>query len=434
MALHLINRTDKEAGETPLGSISPPVDPNRDASANQYALTVASPMLYPVDTVLEADEKTGMSVSWLLLFGLIGFLVWAASFEIDQSVRATGAIIPSARTQIIQAADGGVLAQLLVREGEFVEADQSLAVLEKERVSATYEESRAKVASITAALIRARAEISGKIPDFGNLRVEYPDFAQVQRALFLQRRESLSDELNTHRLGLDMAQEELRMSENLFATGDSSRLEVMRARRQMSEVAGKLSGARNQYLQKVHEEITKLEADLVTAQHKLDERKSVLEHTEIRAPVAGIVKYLRFNTLGGVLRTGDELMQISPTQGGFAIEIRINPVDIGQLRIGMPVSIKLDAFDYAIYGNLEGSLSYISADTLTEKNNERSTTSYVAQVLVDEDLKNLSPKFAGIDLKPGMTAMVDIRTGTRTILEYLIKPVTRAFGGALNER
>ena len=100
----------------------------------------------------------------------------------------------------------------------------------------------------------------------------------------------------------------------------------------------------------------------------------------------------------------------------------------------MPVSIKLDAFDYAIYGNLEGTLSYISADTLTEKDNDRSTTSYVAQVLVDEDFKNRSPKFGSIDLKPGMTAMVDIRTGARTVLEYLIKPVSRAFGGALNER
>lgn len=433
MALHVIDRTDKNADKAS-DDASRSVDAGRDLSTQQYALTVASPALYPVDTVLEVDEKTGLSVSWLLLLGLAGFLIWAASFEIDQSVRATGAIIPSARTQIIQAADGGVLAQLLVREGEFVDAEQSLAVLEKERVSATYEESRAKAASIKAALIRARSEISGDIPDFGELRSEYPDFAQVQRALFLQRRESLSDELTTHRLGLDMAQEELRMSENLFATGDASRLEVMRARRQVSEIAGKLSGARNTYLQKVHEEITKLEADLVTARHKLDERKSVLEHTEIRAPVAGIIKYLRFNTLGGVLRAGDELMQISPTQGGFVIEIRINPVDIGQLKVGMPVSIKLDAFDYAIYGNLEGTLSYISADTLTEKDNDRSTTSYVAQVLVDEDFKNRSPKFGSIDLKPGMTAMVDIRTGARTVLEYLIKPVSRAFGGALNER
>ena len=433
MALHVIDRTDKNADKAS-DDASRSVDAGRDLSTQQYALTVASPALYPVDTVLEVDEKTGLSVSWLLLLGLAGFLIWAASFEIDQSVRATGAIIPSARTQIIQAADGGVLAQLLVREGEFVDAEQSLAVLEKERVSATYEESRAKAASIKAALIRARSEISGDIPDFGELRSEYPDFAQVQRALFLQRRESLSDELTTHRLGLDMAQEELRMSENLFATGDASRLEVMRARRQVSEIAGKLSGARNTYLQKVHEEITKLEADLVTARHKLDERKSVLEHTEIRAPVAGIIKYLRFNTLGGVLRAGDELMQISPTQGGFVIEIRINPVDIGQLKVGMPVSIKLDAFDYAIHGNLEGTLSYISADTLTEKDNDRSTTSYVAQVLVDEDFKNRSPKFGSIDLKPGMTAMVDIRTGARTVLEYLIKPVSRAFGGALNER
>ena len=174
MALHVIDRTDKNADKAS-DDASRSVDAGRDLSTQQYALTVASPALYPVDTVLEVDEKTGLSVSWLLLLGLAGFLIWAASFEIDQSVRATGAIIPSARTQIIQAADGGVLAQLLVREGEFVDAEQSLAVLEKERVSATYEESRAKAASIKAALIRARSEISGDIPDFGELRSEYPD-------------------------------------------------------------------------------------------------------------------------------------------------------------------------------------------------------------------------------------------------------------------
>ena len=415
---------------TQLNSISEQLEPRPPMELIQAA-NIAG---YPTRHTQVYRGTQWLSVPLLLFIGLAIFIGWAAFFEIDQSVRASGEVIPSARTQIIQVADGGVLAKLLVQEGDVVIAGQRLAILEKERVNAAFEESRSRVAALNAALVRSRAEALGYRPVFGEGFNDYPRFVRVQRSLYEQREQSLHDELNTHQTHLDMAQEELRMNESLLKTGDASRFEVMRARRQVSEIEGKVSSARNKYQQEARQEAAKLEAELDVARYKLEERKNVLKHTEITAPTTGVVKYLKLNTQGGVLRGGDELMQISPTESEMVIEIKVNPVDIGQLKLGLPVSIKLDAFDYSIYGSLQGELIYISSDTLTEQTDKRSITYYRAQITVDEALKNDNPKLANLSLKPGMTATVDIQTSKRTILHYLTKPVTRAFGGALNER
>jgi adhesin transport system membrane fusion protein len=171
------------------------------------------------------------------------------------------------------------------------------------------------------------------------------------------------------------------------------------------------------------------------AEQQSKERLDVFAHTDVRAPVAGVVKYLSINTLGGVMRPGDELMQISPTESELLVEVRIDPVDVGQLELGLPVDISLDAFDSTIYGKLEGELIYLSSDTLTEKGEDGSTfTYYRARARVDQQAKVANPKFAGLQLRPGMTSTVDIRTAKRTVLQFMAKPILRAFSGALSQR
>jgi len=380
-------------------------------------------------------EVGALSITTLLLAGLIGLIAWAALFEIDQTVRTQGQLIPSARTQIIQAADGGVLSRILVQEGQAVVAGQALAELEKDRSNASFEESRAKDMALSVALIRAQAEAGQSVPNFGKNFNEFPEFISVQQALYTQRKRSLNEELATLKDALLMAQDEWRMNEALLKTGDTSRLEVMRAKRQMGELQGRMNATRNKYLQEARTEATKLSEELSSSRYKLQERQSILSHTVLNAPVTGIVKYLKVTTIGGVLRAGDELMQISPTDGDMVIEVKINPVDIGQLKLGMPVAIKLDAFDFSVYGSLSGSLSYISSDTLTEQAaNGQSSTYYRAQVRIDPKSTSTNPKLRDVVLKPGMTATVDIRTDSRTVLKYLAKPIFKAFSGAMNER
>jgi adhesin transport system membrane fusion protein len=382
-----------------------------------------------------SDQAPRFRLSLILVMAVMFavFVAWAAWFEIDQTVRAQGSIVTTARTQIIQAADGGVLAEILVQEGQEVKAGQRLAMLERDRSSAAFEESRSKVAALQSALIRARAESTGIQPTFPDELKAYPDFVLAQQRLFAQKRETLRAAADALQDALKLARQELEMNQALLNSGDVSRVEVMRALRQVGDLEARLSELKNKYEQEARTEVARLEDELSSQRHRLEERRSVLEHTDMSAPVAGIVKYLRVNTVGGVLRAGDELMQISPTESEMLIEARINPADIGQLDLGLPVQVKLDAFDYSVYGMLTGTLTYISSDTLVEQGaNGQSTTYYRARIQLDR--KQTNPMLAKVELKPGMTSTIDIKTKTRSVLRYLIKPVIRTFSGALNER
>ncbi len=387
--------------------------------------------------VAAASCRGAASMSLLLFAGLAAFLAWAAMFDIDETVRAQGQVIPVARTQVIQAADGGVLEKLLVEEGQQVAAGQKIAVLERERPAAGFDETRAREAALLASLERTRAEAREQPPEFSARVRAYPEFVAVQRDLFEQRRRGLREEVSALEDALQLARDELRMNEALLRTGDTSQLEVMRARRQVGELEGRINATRNKYLQEARAEATKSAEELASNRYKIDERQSVLGHTVLTAPVAGVVKLLKVTTLGGVLRAGDELMQISPTGGELLFELKVAPVDIGLLRAGLPAAVKLDAFDASIYGSLAGRLAYISPDSLAEQGPGGQTVNwYRAQVRLDAEQAAAppNPKLPASVLKPGMTVTVDIRTGSRSVLQYLAKPVYKAFSGAMNER
>lgn len=374
-----------------------------------------------------------VSVVWVALALFLSFFVWASLQELDQTVRANGQIVPGTHTQVIQSADGGVLEKLMVKEGELVKAGQVLAVLERERANAGVEEGRAKVASLQAALIRARAEAMMREPDFSSVSSGHKEFVQEQMSLFKQRLAGLQSELESQNEALELAIDELSINEKLMETGDMSRLEFMRSKRQVVEIKSRLRSVQNKYQQDARQEAAKLQDDLSSQIFKLEASKSILDHTELIAPVSGVVKSLRMNTLGGVLRGGDELMQISPTDVDLLVEVKVMPSDVGMLSLGLPTSVKVDSFDYTIYGALEGKLSYISSDTLAEQGpNGQVTSTYKARISFDS--AKVNPKLNYLDLKPGMTASVDIQTGSRSVLTYLLKPISKAFQGAASQR
>lgn len=374
----------------------------------------------------------------LLLLGLLGFFAWASLSNIDQTVRSNGLVIAVARNQIIQAADGGVLTHILVAEGQQVHAGQVLAHLETTRSEASFQEIQSKLNALKAALARAQAESQGmSMPlKVSTLAAPQSAFHLGQEQVYLQKRQGLEDELKSLNAGLRLSQDELRMSQSLLNTGDVSQLDLMRAERQVQEFQGRLASVQNKYLQDAKLDVTRLEEEISAHQFKLNERQSLLDHSILTTPVDGTVKVLRINTVGGVLRAGDELMHISPSAGGYVVEAKINPSDIGELRVGLPVSLKLDAFDYSVYGMLQGTLSYISSDTLTENSPTGATQAYYrVQVQLNPKASTGRPNGLNLsDLKPGMTATLDIRTHSRSVLQYLAKPVQKAFSGALHER
>ena len=415
------------------------VTPIKDkAESNELVMHEPSPNslnLHTKNSQTMHESEAKFSMIMVMFLAVAIFIVWANFFEIDAAVKASGKVIPTARTQIVQVADGGVLAELLVEEGQYVQEGERLAVLEKIRANASFEGVRADAAAINAALTRAVAESQKKAPIFGPEFDEYNEFVLAQTRLYIQRKKTLTDRLMSLDKSRDLAQQEFSMYEDLFSTGDSSRLEVMRAEKQLSELEGEVLAVNNKYMEDARLEVSKLKAELSNTLYKLDEKSDFLQHTDIFAPQTGIVKHLKMNTVGGVLRSGDELMQISPTESILVVEVHLSPADIGQLSLGLPTTVSLGAFDYTIYGSIEGELTYMSSDTLTEKGPDgRDETYYRAHITIADEYRQINPKFKGLDLKPGMTADINIMTDRRSIITYLSKPITRAFGGALTEK
>jgi adhesin transport system membrane fusion protein len=377
------------------------------------------------------------SVIWLMV-GIVSVLVlFAALLDIDQAVRAQGQVIAGSRTQVIQAVDGGMLVALHVREGDTVKAGQKLAELEQDRAQAGYIQSQAEVVSRTVAITRAHAELTNKSPRFtAEHRQQWGEFVDVQLGIYTQRKRSLDEELAVLQSSLRLAQEELDMNRRLLANGDISQTEVMRAQRQVLDLQARISGTRNKYLQDTRLELAKLEDELSVSRNRLSERQNVLRHTDLVSPMDGVVKVVRVTTVGGVLRPGDELLQISPLDDELLVEIKVNPMDVGQLETDLAVSLRFDAFDSTIFGKVPGVLRYISPDTLSEQGQNGQTHTYYRALValnwdpVDASTVRVRPQ----DIKPGMTATADVLTGERSLLNFVFKPITRAFSGALIQR
>lgn len=378
---------------------------------------------------MKAIASLRISSIWLGFIFLGVMLVWANFLEIDQAVHAQGSVTSFTRTQVIQVVDGGVLEKLLVREGQSVKAGQLLAVLEKERASAGVDEGASRLAYLNVALIRAQAQTAQTPPDFSRIDKKFNNFVQEQQRLYAVKKKVFETESDAIRTMLILAKDEFSINEKLSQTGDVSQLDLIRARRQVSELEGKLAALHNKFISDAQEEAAKIMSDQDAQKYRLQEKQSILDHSDLLSPLDGVVKSLRTTTVGGVLRAGDEIMQISPSDEELVVEAKVNPADIGLLRLNLPVQIRVDAFDYTIYGGLTGSMTYISSDTLVEQQaSGQSSSSYRVQVRLDP--KQVNPKLLLTDLKPGMTVGLDIMTGKRSVLNYVFKPITRAFQGA----
>lgn len=229
------------------------------------------------------------------------------------------------------------------------------------------------------------------------------------------------------------AQKELDITQPLLKSGDVSQTDVLRLQRQVADLKAQIGNKRNKYLQDTQAELAKAEEDLAGVSQNLAQRKAALEQTSLNAPLKGVVKNVRVTTIGGVLRPGDEVMQIVPLEDDLVIEARVKPADIAFLKPGLPASVKIDAYDYTIYGDLNGKLTYISADTLSEGLRQGEEPYYRVQVRTEGRRFSARPD-AEIGILPGMTATVEIKTGQRTVLQYLTKPISKTLSESLGER
>lgn len=371
-------------------------------------------------------------IIWVALAVIIVLITWASFAKIDQVTRAQATVIASDRTQEIQATDNGVVSELLVKEGDDVKKGDLLAILEEERAKAALDNSATKVAALRARVARLEAEIFDRPLNFPEEIQKYAEYVQNQTELYNRRRQAITQDVASLQKMLELAKRELAMNEPLLAHGDVSQADVIRLRRQVADIEAQITNKRNKYFEDAQTELTKTQEELESETEQLRDRAQVLEEKRLFAPVDGKVNNIAVTTIGGVVRSGDTIMQLLPTSSDLVVEAKVRPVDIAYVKEGQTASVKLDAYDYSIFGAMNGEVIYISPDTLMEKTPQGDKPYYRVQIRIEG--AQVAAREDEIIIKPGMTASVDIKAMERTVLSYLTKPITKTLSEGLGER
>ena len=368
---------------------------------------------------------------WIICIGLLVLLAWAWLFKLEEVSTGTGKVVPSSKEQIIQSLEGGILTKLHVREGEVVQQGQILAQLDPTRLASNVGESESLLLASKATAARLRAEVNGASLKFPAEVLKEPALVNEETALYHSRRSNLEESLAGLKQALTLVEQELKMTEPLVAKGAASEVEVLRLKRQATDLRNQMNDVRNQYLVKSREELAKANTDIETQSQVVKGKSDTLSRTVFKSPVRGIVKEIDVMTLGGVISQNGKLMTIVPLDEQLVVEARISPRDIAFIHPGQDALVKITAYDYSIYGGLKGKVSIISPDTLRD---EVKQDQFYYRVYIRTDSGKLMNK-AGkqFSITPGMVATVDIKTGEKTILDYLIKPFNKA-QEALRER
>ncbi|MBK5074735.1 HlyD family type I secretion periplasmic adaptor subunit [Budviciaceae bacterium CWB-B4] len=376
------------------------------------------------------EQKTPFSLIMLYLIGaiLIIAIVWAKFARVEEITLGEGRIIPASREQIIQSLEGGILEELNVREGDIVEKGQVLLKIDPTRAGAVYREGVSKVIGLKGTITRLRAEAYGTPLVFPADVMAVPSVVKDETQAYSARKQTLDESVKTLQTSLKLAEDEINLSEPLMQKGLMSEVELLRMRRQANEFRLQIAERQNRFRSEANAELNKFESELAQSVENVAAREDVMNRTTIVAPVRGTVNNIKVTTVGGVIQQGGEIMAIIPLEDQLLVEAKIKPSDVAFLHPGLKATVKITAYDYAIYGGLSGTLEHISADTLKDEDKMRQgrgdTTYY--RVLVRTDKAALTAKDKVFPIMPGMIATVEIRTGEKTILDYILKPVLKA--------
>lgn len=379
-----------------------------------------------------------MVLAWLGgSVALLGVLIhWASTSELEQIARARGQFIASARTQVVQAPSDGVIERVAVKEGEAVRKGQLLVQFDKAQAAAAVSDSRAKVAALRASLSRLQAEVLGRPLVFPAELRSHQSFIENQRELHQRRKAALDAEVAALEQSLSLVRQELSLVDGLVATGDLGRAELIRIQKMETEIQGQISSKRNRFFQDAQEAMTKAEEDLATQQQVLLDRSVALERLEVLSPADGLVRNIQITTPGARVRPGEVILEMLPTGSQLILEAKLKPADISMVRVGTPAIIKLDAYDYAIYGSLHGAVRYVSPDALMERGPQGEEAYYRVQVLLEQPgtpSSHAAPA-SRLDVQAGMLSTVEFVVGRHTVLQYISKPLVKTLSEALRER
>lgn len=416
------------------------------------------------------QEPTGARVMLKVLVGLLLlFVVWATFTKINEVTRGDGKVIPYSQVQMIQNLDGGIVSEILVHEGDVVDKDQVLMRIDDTRSRSSLKEGRSQVLALEAKAARLRALAdNSKLTMPEEVIKEDPATAEDERHLYESRKAELENSMDIARGQLQQRQheltelqakrdqaaraweltvKELNITKPLISAGAVSDVDILKLERDVArfkgdrdmaaaqiervraailESAGKVREVEDSFRNDARKDLSETTAKLNSLSEADVSLSDKVMHSVMRSPVRGTVKRLLVNTVGGVIRPGENVMEIVPLDDKLLLEVRVQPRDIGFLRPGLRATVRFNAYDFSIYGGLHATLESIGADTVVD---EKGNAFYLVRVQTDKN--NLGPN---LPIIPGMVAEVDIQTGSKSVLNYLLKPVLRAHQRALTER
>lgn len=412
----------------------------------------------------------------ILLFAIVLFftlfIAWASFAKLDEVTRGEGRVIPSSQVQVVQNLEGGIVADIRIREAQIVEAGDILLRIDNVKAASDLRGARQRYLSLQGAIARLQAEIEERGIDFPpEVMTDARRVAIDETALFNARHAALQSELEILRhqanqrdqevaelqtrlaqleRSASLAADELKITEPLAAKRVVSKVDLLRLKRQVNDLQGELESARlsvprlelaqREAHRRIEERFLNFQAEaqreLTTVQTEAAALAEVVaadsdrvNRTDVRSPVRGTIKNLLINTIGGVIQPGQDLVEIVPLEDTLLIEAQIRPADIAFLRPDQPAVVKVTAYDFAVYGGLDAEVESISADTITDDRGD-----HFFRVRVRTEGSNLEKSGEPLPIIPGMTTQVDILTGQKTVMDYLMKPILRIRDEAFRER
>jgi len=374
--------------------------------------------------VVEATPGTTWAL-YLMAIILIAAITWAAMARVDEITRADARVIPDGREQVIASLEGGILRELHVREGAQVFEGQELAQLDPTRFESQQNEGQAKRLALLATTARLSAEAAGKPLQFPKEVANLPAIVEGETDAYNARKHALDEALQTNARNVVLLMKELGVSEAMSAKGLMSEVEVMRLRRQVNDLQLQSRERINKFRQDASTDLVRVQTELSLIEEQMAGRADVLRRTVLTSPVRGLVKNIRTNTIGGVVTAGAPMMEIVPIGSRVLIEARIKPRDIGFVRVGQHAEVKLAAYDYTTYGGLQGKIEYISPDALGDTDRAAADATYY-RVMLRTDRSTLKEKGKPLPILPGMTGQVEVRTGERSVLSFILRPMLKS--------
>lgn len=378
----------------------------------------------------EKMTYANVAIATIIAFAVV-FLLWASKAEVDEVTRGQGSVIPSASVHSVQNLEGGIISSFATEVGAKVEAGQTLLRLDDTAYEASFNEAQIKLETLYATEARLKAESThSNSIEFPQSIVEHrPDLVLTESQLFDARRNSYLTKVSHAESSLELKTREWEITKPLADSGVVSKIEIIRLETAVNDAQAQLEQTKADYMSEVvatfndtTAQINQLEQNIITYQDKL-------ERTNIRSPINGIVNKVHLQNIGGIVRSGEPIVDIVPIEGGFLVEADVTPQDIAFIEEGMDATVKITAYDFAIFGGLRGTVAHISSDTISNEKGERF---YKVRVKTGErSLKNSSED---LPILPGMEVQLDILTGKKTILQYLLKPLMRAKMNAFTEK